>query len=81
MKDKTRFLKSNFIYKAKRGHIYDPDRKRYNCYRPAINGAYYIIDCWPCDEAGNVHPGYNVSPSPVCQDNIGQVVNVIPRFE
>lgn len=74
---KNRQLKSNHIYKAKRGHIYDPDNKKYNCYRPAQSGSYGILDCWVCDEAGNIHPGYNVSPVPVSQESIGQHVNVI----
>lgn len=73
----NRFLRSNFIYKAKRGHIYDEDNKQYNCYRPANSGTYSILDCWVCDEAGNVHPGYNVSPVPVCNSNLGKHVNVV----
>lgn len=77
MKKKLRLLRTNTIYKAKRGHIYDEDHKQYNCYRPATQGTYHVLDCWVCDEAGNVHPGYNVSPVPVCQDAIGKIVNVI----
>ena len=77
MSKKLRNLREHTIYKAKRGQIYDPDNKKFNCYRPALNGAYAILDCWVCDEAGNVHPGYDVSPVPVHQDSLGKIVNVI----
>ena len=77
----NRNLFSNLIYCAKRGHIYDPDNKKYNCFLPAEDGAYGILDCWVYDESGNIHPGYNVSPVPVCQDDIGKRVNIILREE
>ena len=35
-----------------------PEQK-YNCYSPCFTGDYCIVDCWVCDEMGNVHPDYN----------------------
>jgi hypothetical protein len=71
------FFRNSLIYKAKRGKLYDPERPRFNCYRPAHNGSYYVLDCWVCDENGEVHPGYNVSPVPVHWQNIGVPVNAL----
>lgn len=65
------------IYKAKRGKIYDPENKQFDCYLPAFaitSPPTYIVDCYVCDAAGNVHPGYNVSPVPVLVSNLGRVV-------
>ena len=62
------------IYKAKRGRIYDEARPRFNCYAPIHTGKYNIVDCWPCDKNGNIHPGYNVSPVPVDTDNLGEAI-------
>jgi hypothetical protein len=65
------------IYKAKRGRIYDDQQKQFNCYRPAFaftSPPTYIADCWVCDSAGKLHPGYNVSPVPVLVQNLGQIV-------
>lgn len=54
---------------------YDPDRPRYNCYRPAHSGSgFYILDCWIVDSNGRRHPGYNVSPVPVYVGNIGEEI-------
>ena len=66
-RNKTRFMVSRCIYRAKRGKAYDPDNRKYDCYRPAQDGAYDVLDCWVCDRNGNVHPGYIVSPVPVSQ--------------
>ena len=76
-----RFLSNKVIYKAKRGHVYDDSKPRYNCYIPANSGRYGILDCWVCDRRGNVHPGYNVSPVPVSADNIGQAIAEPPSFD
>jgi len=62
------------IYKAKRGHVYNGDNPQYNCFIPAETGVWRIVDCWPCDAAGNIHPGYNASPVPVDVSNLGQIV-------
>lgn len=72
-------MRETLIYKAKRGNIFDPSEagKKYNCYRPALTGSFYIVDCWVCDEAGNIHPGYNAKPVPVHVDNIGAYVNKV----
>lgn len=65
------------IYKAKRGRIYDTDRKKYNCYMPMETGDYGIVDCWVCTENGEIHHGYNNYGVPVDTDNLGKVVNTI----
>lgn len=65
------FFRNSIIYKAKRGRIHDPQAPQFNCYRPAQNGAYSILDCWVCDAAGNVHPAFNVKPVPVHWENLG----------
>ena len=69
------------IYKAKRGHIYDTDRRKYNCYMPMETGDYGIVDCWVCTESGDIHPGYSNWGVPVCTDNLGKVVNTIHEDE
>ena len=63
------------IYKARKGHIYDPAKRKYNCYRPAQSGTWNVFDAWVCDKDGNVHPGYNISPVPVSIDALGAIVN------
>lgn len=62
------------IYKAKRGHIYDSGKPKFNCYAAAHTGNFEIVDCWVCDQNGNMHPGYNVSPVPVNTSNLGETV-------
>jgi hypothetical protein len=71
------FLSSKSIYKAKRGHVYDPEKPKYNCFIPARSGSWEILDCWPCDEDGNIHPGYSVSPVPVHRSVLGAVVGEV----
>lgn len=68
------FYSSKLIYRAKRGQFYDPEAPRYNCFNPASSGRYSVFDCWVCDERGNIHPGYNVSPVPVNARRLGDVV-------
>ena len=67
------------IYRAKRGHVYDPRHPRYNCFTPAeyADGCDNIGDCWVLDQRGNIHPGYNVSPMPVCVAVLGEVVGTV----
>jgi hypothetical protein len=72
---KARHVSTGVVYKAKRGHIYDPNHPKYNCYSPANDGVYSVFDAWVCDERGNVHPGYNISPVPIRADYIGDEVN------
>lgn len=76
-KTEARRTKSNNIYQAKRGKIYDPEQKQFNCYRPVYDGSFFTLDCWVCDKEGNIHPGYNISPVPVHVDNLGRVVGSI----
>ncbi|MBF0230975.1 MAG: hypothetical protein HQK63_15510 [Desulfamplus sp.] len=71
---------TGLIYRAKRGRIYRTDRpkdRRYDCYTPCETGDYCIVDCWVCDEYGNIHPGFNCSGVPVFTEYLGQVVNKI----
>jgi hypothetical protein len=70
----TRFVK-NVIYKRD-GGPYDEESPEYDCIVPADTGDYAICDCWVCDELGNLHPGYNVSPVPHCKECLGGVVGV-----
>jgi hypothetical protein len=67
---------SGIIYKAKKGHIYDPDNKKYDCFSPAsyADGCKNIGDCLVCDEKGNMHPGYVTHPVPVHVDVLGSPV-------
>ena len=67
----------NVIYKAKRGHVYDSESNRFNCYMPVHTGKYQVVDCWVCDQSGNIHPGYNCSPVPVFSGNLGVAINRI----
>ena len=71
---------TGLIYRAKRGHIYRTYTKRdlrYDCYSPCETGDYCIVDCWVCDELGNVHPDFNCSGVPIDTDILGPVVNKI----
>jgi len=71
---------TGLIYRAKRGHIYrtdTPKDRKYDCYSPCMSGDYEIVDCWVCDESGNVHPGYSCSGVPVDVDSLGKIVNKI----
>ena len=63
------------IYQAKRGHVYDSTKRKYDCYCP-VDYAHGCVmgDCWVCDERGEIHPGYCNSPVPVDVDSLGEVV-------
>jgi hypothetical protein len=66
------FLSSKLIYAAVEPH--DEEYPEYNCYRPVDSGRYFMLDCWVCDEQGNVHPEYNACGVPVRAENIGEAV-------
>jgi hypothetical protein len=66
------FLSSKLIYAAVEPH--DKEHPEYNCYRPVESGRYFMLDCWVCDEEGNVHPGYDVAGVPVRAENIDEAV-------
>jgi hypothetical protein len=67
---------AGLIYKAKRGQIYDPVKREYNCYSPAWSGNFGIVDCWVCDETGRIHPGFSNYPVPVIPSEVlGEPVN------
>jgi hypothetical protein len=69
---------TGLIYRAKRGHTYrtyTAKDKKYNCYSPCMSGDFGIVDCWVCDEFGNVHPDFNCYGVPIDTDILGPVVN------
>ena len=66
------------IYKAKRGKINDKAMPRYNCFIPEHTfekDEFDIVDCWPCDKEGNIHPGYNYSAIPVSPNDLGEMID------
>ncbi len=66
------------IYRAKRGYVYRTKTakdKRYNCYSPCFTGDYEIVDCWVCDEFGNINPDFNCHGVPINVKVLGCVVN------
>ena len=69
---------SRLIYKAldENGEPkpYDEERPEFDCYMPVFSGDFEVVDCWVCDEHGNKHEGYNVSPVPVHTDLLGDLV-------
>lgn len=70
------------IYKAKRGYVYrnyTKSDKKYNCYSPCFSGGFGIVDCWVCDEFGNVHPDFNCSGVPVSVSVLGAVINKLDK--
>ena len=73
----TKFVEA-VIYRAKRGQRYcHASKPRFNCYVPASSGYFAICDCWVTDEHGNVDPGLNVSPVPVCWQVLGPVIGCL----
>ena len=56
---------------------YDESRPEFDCYNPVETGEWWIVDCWPCDMHGNIHPGYNVSPVPVHTENLIEKVGAV----
>lgn len=75
-------MRAGVIYKAKRGCVHDPERPQYNCYSPVEYADHCTLgDCWVCDKNGKVHPGYNVSPVPVCVDSLGKIIGRRNRYE
>lgn len=69
-----RFISKHIIYKGADGFIYDEDHPEYDCLKPEFSGTTFCVDCWICDEEGNVHPDYNVAGVPVYVDCIGEPV-------
>lgn len=62
------------IYKAI-GGPHDDERPEFGCYCPAAYAADCVVgDCWVCDDRGNLHPGYNVSPVPIAVERLGETV-------
>ena len=53
---------------------YDEERPEFDCYNPAYSGDFYMVDCWPCTDSGEIHPGYNVCAVPVHTSNLGEIV-------
>ena len=71
------------IYHAKSGHVYRTKAKdkQYNCYSPCFTGDFGIVDCWVCDEFGNINPDFNCSGIPIDVSGLGEVVNKLDYFE
>jgi hypothetical protein len=66
------------VYHAKRGFVYRNHTtrdKQYNCYSPCFTGDFGIVDCWVCDEFGNINPDFNCSGVPIDVSGLGAVVN------
>jgi len=38
------------------------------------NGEFVVVDCWPANREGAVHPGYGCSPVPTPVEQIGGMV-------
>lgn len=74
---KGRFVEG-VIYRAKRGCRYPHARRGFDCFVPAHTGDFGICDCWVTDEHGNVDPGLNQSPVPVCIESLGAVIGKLP---
>ena len=56
-------VSARLIYQADVPH--DEDRPEYDCYSPVETGRWWMVDCWVCNAAGEIHPGYNVAAVPV----------------
>jgi hypothetical protein len=63
------------IYKAKRGRIYDPDNRKYNCYSPIFTGDYHTVDCFICDQNGKLASNMERYVVPVGTSNLGSIIN------
>jgi len=63
------------VYEALCGGV-DSDAPKYRYWVPATddNGEFWVVDCWPTDAEGEVHPGYGCSPVPVLAQCIGGMV-------
>ena len=73
---------SGLVYRFKRGTAAarTDEPRRYDCLSPAEdwNDAVYVGDAWLVDQQGNIDPGNNRSPVPVCRDDIGLLVGRMP---
>ena len=56
-------VSARLIYQA--DTPYDEQRPEYDCYNPVDTGRWWMVDCWVCNAAGEIHPGYSVAPVPV----------------
>ena len=77
MKAKQRFI-SGVIFRAKRGCRCPQAGRRFGCFVPVSTGDWAICDCWVTDEDGNVDPGLNCSPGPVCTEALGMAIGRLP---
>lgn len=76
-----RYLTVTLIYRMEQP--YDGDNPRYGCCIPAVNGARHkshVVDVWPCDENGAIHPGFSVSPVPVSASTIQEPIRTAPGY-
>ena len=77
MKRQQRFIEG-VIFRARRGCEYPGAQKGFNCYTPAHTGDFHTCDCWVTNELGDIDPGFNVSPVPVCSLSLGQAIGRLP---
>lgn len=72
---KTRFT-SDGVYTTKGKPVV---KGGYNYLKPALddNGQFQIVDCWPVNKEGEVHPMYKNSPIPVWVGKIGKIIKHI----
>ena len=76
-----RYLSATLIYRMEQP--YDGENPRYGCCIPAVNGvrsSSHVVDVWPCDENGGIHPGFNVSPVPVSASVILEPIKTAPGY-
>lgn len=54
----------------------DGKRSKFRYLIPAMddNGEFAMVDCWPANREGEVHPGYGCSPIPIPVEHIGAMV-------
>ena len=64
-------VSSRIIYRAIGPH--DEDRPQFNCYRPVYTGTWWLVDCLPCTETGEIDPEYSCGV-PVHVDGIGEPI-------
>ncbi len=65
---------AGIIYRAKKGHIYDNDNKKYDCYIPMSYADKMVLgDCLIVDQNGNRHPDFECAV-PVGVEALGEII-------
>jgi hypothetical protein len=76
-----RYLSVTLIYRMEQP--YDGDNPRYGCCIPMVNGVRSssdMVDIWPCDENGVVHPGFDLLGVPVSASAILEPFRTAPGY-